>query len=302
MIPEIDTKALIAGDPEVLAMVRAAAEDIGFMTIVNTPFSSERMQTLLQAYHRFFRQPETAKQSINMAATGSNRGWGAAGSEQVDPNANPDYKQVFDCGFELKIADANAPTEFYAPNLWPADMAGFRVLVETYYEDACAFAFELLRSIAIAIGEPAEFFDDKFDRPMALLRGNYYPTRPEWAGENDFGIATHTDYGCLTLLATDGSPGLEVRKRGGGWIPVSATPGDFVINFGEMLEMWTAGRVKATPHRVVGTNAERISIPLFFNPNFDTNVAPVGSDDVILAGDHISKRFNETYVHLNKDD
>ena len=52
---------------------------------------------------------------------------------------------------------------------------------------------------------------------MALLRGNYYPSRPDWAGAKDFGIATHTDYGCLTLLATDGSPGLEVRKRGGGW-------------------------------------------------------------------------------------
>jgi len=300
MIPEIDAKALIAGDPEVLAKVRTAAEEIGFMIIVNTPFTRERMETLLRAYHRFFLLPDPAKQSINMAATGSNRGWGAAGSEQVDPSANPDYKQVFDCGFELKNPDPAAPAAFYAPNLWPAGLPGFQVLVQAYYQDACAFSLQLLRGIATAIGEPAGFFDDKFDRPMALLRGNYYPQRPDWAGENDFGIATHTDYGCLTLLATDGSPGLEVRKRGGGWIPVAATPGNFVINFGEMLDMWTAGRVKATPHRVVGTNAERISIPLFFNPNFDTNVAPIGSDALILAGEHMAKRFNETYVHLQK--
>jgi len=85
--------------------------------------------------------------------------------------------------------------------------------------------------------------------------------------------------------------------RGGGWIPLSAPPGEFVINFGEMLEMWTAGRIKATPHRVIGTDAERISVPLFFNPNHDANVAPAGSDP-IAAVDHLQKRFNETYVHL----
>jgi isopenicillin N synthase-like dioxygenase len=92
---------------------------------------------------------------------------------------------------------------------------------------------------------------------------------------------------------------LEVRKRGGGWIPLSTPPGEFVINFGEMLEMWTNGHIKATPHRVVGTNAERISVPLFFNPNHDANVAPSGSDDVIDARAHLEARYAETYVHLN---
>ena len=42
-----------------------------------------------------------------------------------------------------------------------------------------------------------------------------YSEQPTSATDKDFGIATHTDYGCLTLLATDGSLGLEVRKHGG---------------------------------------------------------------------------------------
>jgi len=158
----------------------------------------------------------------------------------------------------------------------------------------------LLCAIAEAVGEDGEYFRDKFTRPMALLRGNFYPERPVWATEKDFGIATHTDYGCLTLLATDGSPGLEVRKRGGGWIPLSAPPGEFVINFGAMLEMWMGGKIKATPHRVIGTNAERISVPLFFNPNHDADVAPIGSGQSIDAWVHLKKRYDETYVHLQK--
>lgn len=304
MIPRIDAAAL--GDPKhpghakATQAVRLAAEDIGFMTVYNTPITAAEVNGVIAAYSAFFHLPTAAKAQIDMAATGSNRGWGGPGSEQVDPNANPDFKQVFDCGYELDPADPRASLRYYAPNQWPDSPPDFAATVRAYYAHACDFALVLLRGVAGAIGQPPTYFDDKFDRPMALLRGNFYPERPADAGDRDFGIATHTDYGCLTLLATDGSPGLEVRKRGGGWIPLSAPPGEFVINFGEMLEMWTGGRVVATPHRVIGTDAERISVPLFFNPNHDTNVAPIGSGQIILAGDHLSKRFDETYVHLKK--
>jgi len=53
-------------------------------------------------------------------------------------------------------------------------------------------------------------------------------------------------------------------------------------------------------HRVRGGPQERLSIPLFFNPNHDTNVAPEGVCQPILAGEHLQKRFSETYRHLKK--
>lgn len=296
MIPRLDAEALIRGDAEPLKRLEQAATEIGFFSITNTAISAARAQAVLAAYRAFFKLPEADKAQVDMARTGANRGWGASGSEQVDPKANPDFKQFYDSGFEVPGSDLPV----YAPNRWPEVPAGFRTEVESYYRDACAVAMQVLRAIARAIGAPADYFDAAFDRPMALLRGNYYPARPEGATARDFGIATHTDYGCLTLLATDGSPGLEVRKRGGGWIPAAAPPGDFMINFGEMMEMWTGGRVRATPHRVIGTEDERLSVPLFFNPSYDTNVAPMGSGNVIKAGDHLTRRFNETYVHLQK--
>lgn len=300
IIPRIDAAALLAGDQAAMQQVAEAATGVGFLTIYNTPIAEVDMRQVLGAYHAFFALPAAQKAAYDMAETGSNRGWGAPGSERVDPDANPDYKQVFDCGLELAEGDPLAALPCYAPNLWPATPAGFADVLRAYYAQATAFALDLLCAIADAVGEDGAYFRGQFDRPMALLRGNYYPERPEWAGEKDFGIATHTDYGCLTLLATDGSPGLEVRTRGGGWIALSAPPGEFVINFGEMLEMWTGGRIKATPHRVVGTVAERISVPLFFNPNHDANVAPLGSGDVIDARTHLEARYAETYVHLDQ--
>ena len=302
MIPEIDLSAVLNNDEKTIARLREGAEDIGFLTVTNTELSRADVERVIAVYRDFFRLPESAKSLVDMAKTGSNRGWGASGSEQVDPEANPDYKQVFDCGFELTEGDPlrQSGLGVYAPNLWPEEVPEFKAEIVEYYDKAMRVSMQILRGIATAIGEDAGFFVDKFDRPMALLRGNYYPERPKWAGEKDFGIATHTDYGCLTLLATDGTPGLEVRKRGGGWIPVSAEPGTFIINFGEMLQMWTGGRVVATPHRVRGTDHERVSIPMFFNPNYNTNVAPRGSDKVILAGEHLTKRYDETYVHLKE--
>ena len=64
-----------------------------------------------------------------------------------------------------------------------------------------------------------------------------------------------------------------------------------------MLEHWTAGRVVATPHRVVGGAHERLSVPLFFNPRHDADIAPPGSPEPRLAGDHLARRYDETYVH-----
>lgn len=301
-IPRIDFASLTdpghADHAGALADVAHAAHVAGFMTVWNTPIGRAEVERLIAAYRAFFHLPPEEKAAVDMAVTGSNRGWGGPRSEQVDPTANPDFKEVFDCGYTLAEDDPLSRLSVYAPNRWPARPEGFRETVQGYYTQAMGVALAVLSGVARAIGKPADHFDDKFDRPMALLRANWYPPRPADAGEKDFGIAPHTDYGCLTLLATDGSAGLEVQGRHGGWIPLAAPPGEFVINFGEMLEFWTAGQVVATPHRVIGGAAERVSVPLFFNPSHDTNVAPIGSGRVILAGDHLKKRYDETYLHL----
>ena len=299
-IPSIDAAALLAGDAAARDAAARGATQTGFLTVHATAITATQVRELLAAYAAFFDRPAEEKARVDMAVTGANRGWGAARSEQVDPAAAPDAKEVFDCGIALPSGDPLAAQPVYAPNLWPARPEGFRQVVEGYRDRAIAVARDLLVAIADAAGEDGGYFRDKFDRPMALLRGNRYPARAPDAGARDFGIAPHTDYGCLTLLATDGTAGLEVQDRAGGWIPVTAAPGTFIINFGEMLQIWTGGRIRATPHRVIGGAEERISVPLFFNPDFEVDVAPPGSDRAILAGDHLSRRYAETYLHLAK--
>ena len=47
----------------------------------------------------------------------------------------------------------------------------------------------------------------------------------------------------LTVLATDATPGLQIRHAGA-WIDVAPRPGAFVVNIGDLLHRWSGGRFK----------------------------------------------------------
>ena len=111
---------------------------------------------------------------------------------------------------------------------------------------------------------------------MATLRLLRYPGAAR--ADDAIGAGTHTDYGNLTLLATDDVGGLEVRTRDGEWIEAPALPGAFVVNIGDCLMRWTNDVYVSTPHRVVNRSArERYSIAFFYDPNPDAEVAAIPS-------------------------
>jgi isopenicillin N synthase-like dioxygenase len=108
--------------------------------------------------------------------------------------------------------------------------------------------------------------------PQCFLRMLRYPAEPEASA------GAHTDYGAITLLATDGVRGLQVRPVDGDWIPVDAPAGSLIVNLGDMLARWTNGRYRSTPHRVVvKADVDRYSIPFFVNPDRETRVSCIPS-------------------------
>jgi len=97
----------------------------------------------------------------------------------------------------------------------------------------------LLTLIARSLELPPDHFDSHFDPPMAFLRPLRYSRNLSKPTEGVFGAGAHTDYGMLTILATDGQPGLQVCL-GGEWVDVAPGEGRFVCNLGDMLERCVA--------------------------------------------------------------
>jgi isopenicillin N synthase-like dioxygenase len=274
--------------------LKKAVTDYGFLIIKNYPINFQNINNVFALYRDFFKQDLDEKDKVNMSKTSSNRGWGGIKAEQVNADFNPDNKEIFDCGPNIKVNHQFQDLPYYSKNIWPDGIPSFENKIMEFYKSCSEISISILKQIEISLNYSSNFFANKFELPMALLRCNYYPKRSQKMSKKDYGIAPHTDYGCLTLLFTDGTPGLEVELPNKKWTKVFADKKEIIVNFGDMLEIWSKKQIKATPHRVIGGNKERFSIPFFFNPQYDTVIS---EDKNILAGEYLSQRYNSTYIH-----
>src|SRR5579863_7463425 len=163
-------------------------------------------------------------------------------------------------------------------------LPGWHAAIAHYYRAMEQVAGALMRSLARSLKLPADFFDRSFRDGLSTLRLIRYPPRDtaELALVTDARVwvddgsarrylvgAPHTDSGFVTLLAQDGVAGLQARSLYGDWIDVPPLEGTLVVNFGGVLEQWSAGRIRATEHRVLGSGVERFSIPFFYEARAD---------------------------------
>ena len=241
----------------------------------------------------FFEQPDEVKAEIAMARGGAAwRGWFPLDGELT--SGVPDHKEGIYFGTELAPDDpaVRAGTPLHGPNLFPAHPPGWRPAVLGWMDAMTEVGAALLRAVAVGLGLDADWFERHVTAdPTVLLRIFRYP--PETAG--GWGVAEHTDYGLLTILATDGTDGLQVGAPGG-WIDVPSDPGVFVVNLGDMLERMTEGRYRSTPHRVrnCGSSA-RLSFPCFIDPAWDA-VCPTMPLDGVPPADMPERRWDGASV------
>ena len=56
----------------------------------------------------------------------------------------------------------------------------------------------------------------------------------------------------LNLLLTDQNPGLEIKNPNNEWELVIPEKYDLIVNFGDLIQIWSKNKIKATSHRVLG--------------------------------------------------
>ncbi len=251
-----------------------ACRDTGFFAVPLPVDLRPLRDEVIALSAAFFALPESTKETVSMSVGGSAwRGWFPLGGELT--SGVPDRKEGYYFGKEL-LPD---PRPMHGPNLWPAEPARFAAAVTAWMTAMESLGQELLALMATGLGLDPSFFRSGLTAdPTPLFRVFRYPPHPD--GDTvTWGVGEHSDYGLLTLLATDGTPGLEVHTRQG-WIDAPADADLVICNLGDMLDRLTGGRYRSTPHRVRNhAGTDRYSLPFFLDPGWNAVVRPLEFDD-----------------------
>ena len=168
---------------------------------------------------------------------------------------------------------------------------------------------KMLQAIALYLDLDEHYFDSKVHNGNSILRPiHYFPIEnPEEVPADAVRAAEHGDINLITLLMGASADGLQVLRRDGKWIPITALPDQIIVNVGDMLSRHTNNKLKSTIHRVVNPpkalmKTSRFSIPFFMHPRsgMDLTVLPNCIDDDnpklydnITAGNFLQERLAE---------
>mmetsp|Transcript_15324 Transcript_15324/g.18652 ORF Transcript_15324/g.18652 Transcript_15324/m.18652 type:complete len:344 (-) Transcript_15324:124-1155(-) len=311
---------------EIVKSLYRACSTVGFFYLEVDPsdISPDFVSKVFEQSRAFFNLPEHMKRKVSDPVL--NRGYTAMFEETLDPKHQSigDTKEGYYIADDFSVdSEMYNPSKLRGPNVWPRNINNdeelnsfdcilWKDVMEEYHKKMKSIAFKLVRLLALAIGLPSKhYFDDMFSNPMAFLRLLHYSNQKSDPNNGVFACGAHSDYGMVTLLATDEQPGLQilVEKNDGEeteWLDLPPPPiGTFCVNLGDMLERWTNGKFKSTVHRVLSSGeSERYSIPFFYEPDFD---AVVECLDVCLsegenpkypkttAGAHLIDKYNNTH-------
>jgi len=303
-IPVIDIAAVRSGATAELQaigrQIRDAFTGSGFCYVKNHGVPDAVIRAAHTTALEFFHLPLEEKQKS--APKESVRGFNAIGRTKMKGAQNPDYKEYFQIGLELPRDDPAvlAGQPLRGPNQWPQQLPQFQDALTAYFHEIATCGEGLLRAVAASLGVDADFFADKYDKPLQRTQCVYYPPHPADSKDEVFGVAPHTDYGCVTLLWQDDVGGLEVQDRSGAWVQATPIPDTLVVNIGDLLARWSNDRYLSNQHRVTNRSGrERLSIATFYDPDFVAMVDPtdlglVGAEALhapITAGEYIMGRI-----------
>ena len=301
MIPLIDWAQNDADPAGFAAEVGTACRHTGFFVLQNHTVPEDLRADVFAQADAFFSLPRAEKEKVSILNTPHFRGWGKPGDESLDEKSPLiDSKETFNIGFDLPADDARvlAGEPFRGVNQWP-DLAGFADTMLAYYDAALALGVAVHRAFARDLGLDPDHFTAAFKDPLAALRLLSYP--PGTGAKTEIGAGAHTGYGAITLLMTDGEPGLQVQPRGGDWIDVPHVEGAYIVNIGDCMMRWTNDIYVSTPHRVLPPKRQRRSVAMFIEANPDTIVRALPGTGTpkyppIRAADYLMSRLDATYA------
>jgi isopenicillin N synthase-like dioxygenase len=276
----------------VAEQIDRACREIGFFLITGHVVAADTIAQTYAMASGFFDLPVDEKLKIRQPAPNISRGYtpfkGETLAASLGTAAPADLKEMIDMGpVDVPGGEYYERPEaghHFHPNLWPANPSEFQPAMEAYYRRANRLANDLMGLFALALDLPEDFFLDKLDKNMSALRIIRYPEQHEAPLPGQLRSGAHTDYGTLTILMSDrAAGGLQAQHRDGYWVDIVPEPDSYVVNIGDVMQIWTNDRWVSTLHRVVNppaevaTRARRHSVPFFHQPNYDALIETLPS-------------------------
>uniref|UniRef100_A0A804UKQ4 Fe2OG dioxygenase domain-containing protein n=1 Tax=Zea mays TaxID=4577 RepID=A0A804UKQ4_MAIZE len=242
-IPIIDFQRLLLVDPEESARLHAACQDWGFFQkmctqLINHGVPDDVMEAMKASIQSFFALPAEAKQQYRQQA-GQLEGYGQL--FVVSEDQKLDWADVLYLNTQ--------PPEHRNLSFWPAGES-FRQTLDTYSAAVKHVADRLLGAMYMNLGLQLSIMDMDPERGAGIQSVNQLQ-------------------------------GLQIKRPpdGGGawaWLPVTPLQGAFVVNVGDVLEIFTNGRYRSVEHRaLVNAHTERLSIAAFHSPSIHATIGPL---------------------------
>ena len=190
--------------------------------------------------------------------------------------------------------------------IWP-EVPEFKETFQLLFAEMDKVGAQILSSIALYLGLPANWFDSPIENGNSILRLLHYPPIAGDA-EGCIRAGAHEDINLITLLLGAEEAGLEILRPDGSWMSVAPPAGGIAVNVGDMLQRLTNHVLPSTTHRVVNPMGERskfsrYSMPFFLHLRSDFPIAtlpgcvsaenPNRYAEPILADDYLRERLIE---------
>ncbi|XP_039139349.1 probable 2-oxoglutarate-dependent dioxygenase At5g05600 [Dioscorea cayenensis subsp. rotundata] len=300
-IPSDPSDPAIADEiSNLIAQIGEACKNWGFFQVVNHGVELELLERVEAVAREFFALPAEEKKKVKKREVNPMGYYDAEHTKNVR-----DWREVFD----FTVTELET-TSLRLENQWPENLPELRKACEEYLEDVKKLAYKLLELIAMSLNLPAKRLNEFFEDSISYTRLNHYNPCP--SPDLVLGLGHHKDGGALTILFQDEVGGLDVkRKVDGEWVRVKPVHDSFIVNIGDVMQVWSNDKYESVEHRVsVNSEKERLSIPFFFNPAAATNVKPL--EELVSEGnppkyheynwgDFYKSRRNSNFQKLEKE-
>lgn len=285
-----------------------AFHEIGFVAVKNHGLSDNLTKALYEDFENFFKLPDVQKAKYEKPELNGQRGYIGKQKETAKGFKTPDLKEFYHIGQENKPKEENLLID-YPDNIWPDEVPSLKITGLEAYKTLENAGLALLEAIALYLGLDQQYFTQKVNTGNSILRAiHYYPIEnPENLSPEAVRAAAHEDINLITLLMGASADGLQIQKKDGSWLSVTALPEQIVVNVGDMLARLTNDKLKSTTHRVVNPPKElmhlpRFSMPFFMHPRSDMDLTclpfcvdsenPKKYSDM-TAGEYLTERLIE---------